>query len=62
MDKPTAEVFFWMAEFASQNSQWFALCEYLEKRGISPDQIARAYNIAAEISGHSARLAPQDCE
>ena len=62
MDKPTAEVFFWMAEFASQNSQWIAICEYLEKRGISPDQISEAYNKAAQSSGHSARLAPQDCE
>jgi hypothetical protein len=62
MDKQTAEVFFWMAEFASQNSQWFALCEYLEKRGISAAQIAEAYNKAAQSSGHSARLNPQDCE
>ena len=62
MDKQTAEVFFWMAEFASQNSDWFKLCEYLEKRGISADQIARAYNMAAESSGHTARLTPQDCE
>jgi hypothetical protein len=62
MDKPTAEVFFWMAEFASQNSEWFSLCKYLDARGISPDQIARAYNVAAESSGHTARLTPQDCE
>ena len=62
MDKQTAEVFFWMAEFISDRSQWFTLCKYLEGRGISPDQIAKAYNKAAESSGHSARLTPQDCE
>ncbi len=62
MDKQTAEVFFWMAEFISDRSQWFTLCKYLEERGVLPDQIATAYNKAAESSGHSARLAPQDCE
>jgi hypothetical protein len=62
MEKSTAEVFFWMAEFSSHNSQWFTLCEYLEQRGISADQIAQAYNKAAQSSGHTARLTPQDCE
>jgi hypothetical protein len=62
MDKPTAEVFFWIAEFLSRNSEWFALCEYLEKRGISAAQIAEAYNKAAQSSGHTARLTPQDCK
>ena len=62
MDRPTAEVFFWMAEFTCDRSQWLTLCKYLEERGISSDQIASAYNKASQSSGHIARLTKTDCE
>jgi hypothetical protein len=62
MDKKTAEVVYWMAEFASESGQWFNLCAFLEEKGIAAKQVADAVNSAAKCAGFNSDLKPEDCE
>jgi hypothetical protein len=62
VDKKQAEVFYWMAEYAAERSQWFQLCRFLNEKGILPKQIADAVNAASKAAGYSQLLTPGDCE
>ena len=61
MDKKTAEVLYLVSEYVGEIGQWFSLCEFLEKKDISPEQIADAVNKVAKIAGCSSGLTADDC-
>jgi hypothetical protein len=63
MDKSVATLIYHAMEFTSEYGTWFEFCDYLSKRGVTPETIARICNEASEKSGHvSPDLTSKDCE
>jgi hypothetical protein len=62
MDRKTGEVFSAMGEFLCDCGQWSNVCQYMQERGLTPQQIADACNAAAAAAGNTDRLTAADCE
>lgn len=63
MDKTTASVFYWMAEYLGRDRFHWLKCMDLikDQANVTSEQIAYAMNQAADSAGFAAEITADDC-